>query len=72
MVKYGLYEADETPRRCKCGRTVSRVVDTWETVDGIRRRKRLCICGKQFLTQTPIENERFINKEETDERFIRG
>lgn len=74
MIKYGLYEADETPRRCKkCASTVSRVIDTWETVEGVRRRKRLCCnCNQEFLTETPILDERFIPDKITKEKFIQG
>jgi transcriptional regulator NrdR family protein len=70
-MKYGLYEADETPRRCKCGSTISRVLNTWETVEGVRMRKRLCTtCKREFVTSTPILDQRFIPDKITNNKFI--
>ena len=68
-VKYGLYEADETPRRCKCGSAVSTVVAKW-FADGSRRRKRKCECGNIFITQTVIFQGKFIKEKKKDSRFI--
>lgn len=47
-----MYEAREFPKFCpRCKKDINKITSRWETADGVMR-KRLCICGKVFLTRS--------------------
>lgn len=53
ITRRAMYEAREMPKFCpRCGGDMNRVVSRWDTADAIRR-KRFCVCGKQFVTESP-------------------